>query len=388
MDTRDETKTSGAEAAENSGIAEAPAAENAPQSPQTPFENLPPQPQYPQPPPIPAGANYIPPAGTYPPNGAPPHLQGPPPGTPVPPPQKTRKVGTITTAVCLILVGVLLALRVFLPNIDYLMIARLSPLILVLLGLEMLFAAARKKDEKLRYDLLSIFLCFLLIGGSMAAALVPEYFYRRHEANLIGTRISAELENSSATALQGTKAITYNSVDWYVDVQNSSNLKAINSAADLKTEDYIQVRVRMQNEFASKEEFAQACKTSADILMPLVPHLDYASFYSFSDRSHSGRYTTDIRYSLWLENTFQLNGSAEELAKQVYTEYWIAPEQQYVSEWEYKDRLANPDYYGHTTASYGIDSDEPEPADEDDFDFGEEGDEDEDYDDGASSQAA
>ena len=70
---------------------------------------------------------------------------------PLPPPPipvKTKRVGTFTMALSLIVVGVLLLLRIFIPDMNFVFIFRFFPVILVALGIEILVANARYKEEK------------------------------------------------------------------------------------------------------------------------------------------------------------------------------------------------------------------------------------------------
>lgn len=85
-----------------------------------------------------------------------------------------RRVGTVTMACALIAVGVLLIIGSFNQSISFLMMARLAPIILIVLGIEILFRYFVSKGEKLRYDFLSGFVCFILIIGSLGMAAIPE----------------------------------------------------------------------------------------------------------------------------------------------------------------------------------------------------------------------
>ncbi len=99
---------------------------------------------------------------------------------------KTKRVGMITMGVSLVLAGALLIYHVFQPNLDILLILKLTPIILVFLGLEILYYSFTYKEEKLKYDFLSMFVCFILIVGSLAMAAVPqvvEYYTHWEQEN-------------------------------------------------------------------------------------------------------------------------------------------------------------------------------------------------------------
>lgn len=103
------------------------------------------------------------------PQGTIPEMAYPPGGQPLPPQIRRRRVGTFTLGLSLILIGVLIPLCMFVQH-DFLLLFRLSPIVLVFLGVEVLYYAIRYKDGKLKYDGLSIFLVFLLTVGSLIAS--------------------------------------------------------------------------------------------------------------------------------------------------------------------------------------------------------------------------
>ena len=74
-----------------------------------------------------------------------------------------RRVGTLTMGLALVVVGAALCVGLFFPNVDFLLLFKLSPLVLVALGCEVIFAASTAKGMRLKYDFLSMFVCFLLM---------------------------------------------------------------------------------------------------------------------------------------------------------------------------------------------------------------------------------
>lgn len=78
---------------------------------------------------------------------------------------RSRRVGTLTLGLTLILVGTLFFLHLFQPAvISYSFIFRLWPAILILLGLEVLAAYLINKQERLIYDGWAVFLIILLMA--------------------------------------------------------------------------------------------------------------------------------------------------------------------------------------------------------------------------------
>lgn len=83
---------------------------------------------------------------------------------------KGRRVGTLTAGIVLVIFGILFLLRLGFPNINISMIVSLWPLILVLLGIEIIAAYAINKEEKMRYDTGAIFLIIILSFFAMGMA--------------------------------------------------------------------------------------------------------------------------------------------------------------------------------------------------------------------------
>lgn len=97
---------------------------------------------------------------------------------------RIRRVGSVTFGVVLIVTGILFLLHMFLPNLNYVMIFRFWPVILILLGLEVLAGTRHKsfdvldgqgkviEQNKTVYDVAAIFLtvvmtCFAICMGML-----------------------------------------------------------------------------------------------------------------------------------------------------------------------------------------------------------------------------
>ncbi|AOR22811.1 LiaF transmembrane domain-containing protein [Clostridium taeniosporum] len=76
---------------------------------------------------------------------------------------KGRRVGTLTAGIVLVMFGVMFLLRLVTPNINVFIIVSLWPLILVLLGLEIILSYIINKEEKMRYDFSAIILAIILV---------------------------------------------------------------------------------------------------------------------------------------------------------------------------------------------------------------------------------
>ena len=77
---------------------------------------------------------------------------------------KIRRVGTLTCGIVLVFVGVLCLVHIFYPMLRYEYILRGWPIILILVGIEMLAANMIHSDEiQLKYDTAAIILVFILV---------------------------------------------------------------------------------------------------------------------------------------------------------------------------------------------------------------------------------
>ena len=86
---------------------------------------------------------------------------------------KGRRVGTLTLGIALVMTGIAYLTAAFAPaamNLAFLL--KLWPVVLVLLGAEVLAAYFINKEERLRYDGWAVFLTFCLIGFAWCLAVV------------------------------------------------------------------------------------------------------------------------------------------------------------------------------------------------------------------------
>lgn len=81
-----------------------------------------------------------------------------------------RRVGTFTLGICLVVFGVLFLLHLFLKTIDYLFIFHLWPVILILLGAEILIYSIKAPEKHYRYDFAAVLIILLLVCFAMGMA--------------------------------------------------------------------------------------------------------------------------------------------------------------------------------------------------------------------------
>ena len=85
-----------------------------------------------------------------------------------------RRAGTFTLGVVLVAAGLGMMASLFWPALEIGWLLKLSPLILVCLGVEVLLAA--RGGGKVKYDLLGMILCFVLVGAGLVFYAAAWYY--------------------------------------------------------------------------------------------------------------------------------------------------------------------------------------------------------------------
>ena len=184
------------------------------------------------------------------------------PGTPAAPqPVKIRRVGTFSLGLMLVAVGAILLASIFLPYIDVIGIMKFAPIVLIVLGIEVLVYAARP-DVKIKYDGVSIFLCIVIMltaGCSGALAAVSKYL----DPDTLSQQYTSEqqVRNRIAEALNQIP----NAHDFVHDysVYNYSDDWVLGVPLNAKVELYLTMNYGAQS---SAEEFVHDCKTVVDAM--------------------------------------------------------------------------------------------------------------------------
>ncbi|MEG1446824.1 MAG: hypothetical protein RSC58_06115 [Ruthenibacterium sp.] len=243
-----------------------------------------------------------------------------PPNPPVTPPQapakppRVRRVGTVTMGVCLILTGLAIVAVFIMPTFDITLLLKLSPLVLVALGVEVLIGSMR--GEKLKYDILSMFMCFLLICGALAAACVPlamQYFGPEREG--AESRIGQEWYDNIYANLAGNADVSRVNTEVYLNgVRNPEDMKTL---ADVISEDFLRIDVVLSGAYADKDAFLKACAPIVKAVRAGGAEPDDVSIHTPHDKE-------EISYSLNLEGRYQLEKDVMTQADRVQEERYDA----------------------------------------------------------------
>lgn len=163
-----------------------------------------------------------------------------------------RRVGSFTLGLCLILAGLSMLLYYFWPAFDYAAAAKLAPLILVFLGAEVLFFAARPGQRK--YDFLSVFLCLVLVGCATAVSFLPLMWQQLGPAAETRRRLlENELQAAYYNQLQDMEI-----ADLTLSVYPAFGSNA-QSVHQLTPADHVWISVDLTGPYTNAEDFAESC---------------------------------------------------------------------------------------------------------------------------------
>lgn len=189
--------------------------------------------------------------------------------------KRTRRVGTITLGVMLIAVGVLSVIHIINPSLNMITILKLSPIILIALGIEILIAAFVNNSDKIRYDGVSIILCVFLICASLgmsAVMTVFEYFnpmYKQEQR-----QAKSQLEQQSYELLSDMDKIS--------DINISINYDIFEKTDVQNDKEYADIHISLKDDYDNQSEFSQDCASICSELSPVIDKFNNINIESYS----------------------------------------------------------------------------------------------------------
>lgn len=251
------------------------------------------------------------PEGPVPPREEPAGKEHPAPKAPQPEArQRVRRVGTFTMGAALIVTGLSICLSLVVPAFDITLVAKLAPMVLVALGAEVLFWSAHQGGMKIKYDFLSMLVCFVLLCASIGAAAVPVLWrYYGPDREMTESRLANELVDAAYPALknQNLRNMSVNVSLTGVEFDTDMTL------GQLTAQDYVGVNVTLRSPFEDTEAFAAACRGVLDVLQGLNVPIRYVDFYADNETDH---------YSLSISGRYDWDASARQLAEMAYHEVY------------------------------------------------------------------
>lgn len=235
------------------------------------------------------------------------------PATP-PAPKKVRRVGRLACALLLIAGGVLLLVQQFVPDFDLLNIVRFAPVLLIVLGVELLVFTA-KPDVQVKFDWLSVLGCAFTLCIVGCASMVPLVWrYVNPARDYARNNYATQIQDQAYQALNADTDLKARINSLYVSVY-------FNHMEDgdytLQDEDSVSVNVELAPyTYADAQAFARDCYRITQLLQQSGLPADQYQF----DSSNTSNATGD-RYSLNFLSSFFEGLDAEQLAQRVYSTY-------------------------------------------------------------------
>ncbi|MGN0983370.1 MAG: hypothetical protein ACI4OI_00895, partial [Gemmiger sp.] len=234
---------------------------------------------------------------------------------PAEPPRKVRRVGTFAFGMVLIVTGVLLIARLFVPGLDLITVARFSPVILILLGIEVLIYAARP-DVKLKYDFLSMLGCaFILLTVGVAAVLPTLWDYYGPGYDAYITRREEELQEAIYNAVTRTPALNGKVRDAHLGVSARCTVDWQGNVD--RVGEQVNAWVTLSNGYQSAEAFAADCQA----VMDACRGLGIGNFYFTDWRSNQNDLPVPC-YSLNCTGRWMVEADLAVLTGSVETGWW------------------------------------------------------------------
>lgn len=231
------------------------------------------------------------------------------------PPRKVRRVGTLAFALLLIAAGVLLLLQQFVPGFDLYAIVKFAPVLLIVLGVEMLVYTARP-GVKVKFDWLSVLGCgfiLVIVGGASMVPLVWSYVnpardYARNNYN-------TQLQNQVYQALSQDPELKARINSLYVSVWFNHTDSGEYTLQDV---DDVNLNVELAaHSYADAQTFAADCYRITQLVQQAGVPVDQYQFDASNMSEADGN-----RYSLNFLTSFFEGLSPEQLAQRVDCYYY------------------------------------------------------------------
>ena len=178
-------------------------------------------------------------------------------------PVRTRRVGTLTCGIALIIFGIVVGAFLIWPNFDLMLLLRLCPALLILLGGELIAASFSRFELRLKYDFASIFLCLVLglaaVGLSIFLVVV-RWFGPDQQA--VQARLTAQTDAAAYQLLEDEPAVEdcRSDVVFYTPVSSQTDIATINP-------DHLRFEVTLRGPYTDAGVFAADCARIRDLLM-------------------------------------------------------------------------------------------------------------------------
>ena len=199
-----------------------------------------------------------------------------------------KRIGTFTMGLSLIYTGVLILCSAIIPDFNIVTALKFMPVILILLGAELLLSCFWGKERKIKYDILGSIISLILICGSLTASgLASAYEYYHVERNAEEVRIQSEITEKYSEKLADSGLVS----DFTINANiYQSRWDVYRSATEEEKKNISQISfdIILWNGHESKEDFAEDCHK----VMAVIGKTDRNSYIYF--RQADGRFTLNL----------------------------------------------------------------------------------------------
>ena len=227
--------------------------------------------------------------------------------------EPVRRVGTMTMGFALIVTGIVALAAMFKPSLDLVFVFKLSPLIFVLLGVEILYNYFAHKGQKLKYDLLSGFVCFVLIvAGGCLAAVPAAWNYFGPPAMQVRDEFHTQLRGRISESLIDERELIgqmYVNAELLYYKQYTPDMSYDELAGDAR----VYLHINLNGPYHDKESFAKDIQNILSKLDPLGLDIRNLTF------RYDGE---EVDFGLDLYDRYQLDMKLDELVRRVDADWY------------------------------------------------------------------
>ena len=237
--------------------------------------------------------------------------------SPAEPPKKVRRVGTIAFAVLLIAGGVLLLAQQFMPKANLLAVLKFSPVILIVLGIEVLVYST-KPNVKLKFDWLGILGCaFILVVVGTAALMPMAWKWLGIDNRTAENRLEQQVVDSMYQQLSTDPELKSQITSMYASVY-FNHTDPENEDYTLQPGDVLTLHLNFRKDSAdSEQEFAANC--AAIVQAAKEAGWNFTTMNFGTEENVGGVYDT---YRAEFSQSFADGLTIEQLAKRVQKGYY------------------------------------------------------------------
>ena len=236
---------------------------------------------------------------------------------PAEPPKKVRRVGTVAFALLLIVGGALLLAQQFMPKANLLAILKFSPVILIILGIEVLVYGTRP-DVKLKFDWLAAIGCtFILVLVGTASLMPMAWKWLGIDNRTAENRLEQQVVDSMYQQLSTDPELKSQITSMYASVY-FNHIDPENEDYTLQPGDVLTLHLNFRKDSADSElEFAANCAGVARAAQQAGFNFTEMNFGT--EENIGGVYDT---YRADFSSAFAEGLSTEQLAQQVQKGYY------------------------------------------------------------------